>query len=134
MVKATKKDVRYAMTQIIDREMKKQQQAELKKMMDNLYKDSYTDRCNYCNHLATIDGKDTENTRVEEIDKKKYLIGKCGSCSKELYVRIIMQPPASLLDSPSARGYFYTKEDVYKLPAEPVKQETRSRFSGSLAK
>ena len=42
MVKVGKQDVRYAMTQIIDREMKKQQEAEIKEEMEKLYKESYS--------------------------------------------------------------------------------------------
>lgn len=132
MVKATKNDVRYAMSQIIDREMKKQQRAELKEMMDKLYSESYSEFCNYCKEIVSIDGSDTENVKRVEIDKKEYLVGKCGSCGKELYVRIIMQSPKSLLDSPSARGYFYTKEEALNLPAESVIPETKPKMRGKV--
>lgn len=130
-VKVGKNDIRYSMTQIIDREMKKQQQAEMKEQMDRLYEDSYAEYCGYCKQVTTIDGKD-ENVKKVEIDKKTYLVGKCSHCEKELYVRIIMQPPKSLLDSPSARGYFFTREEAYKLPPEPVKSEQKTRFKGGI--
>lgn len=133
MVKVGKQDVRYAMTQIIDREMKKQQEAELKDTMDKLYKESYTDFCNYCKQITTVSGTD-ENTKIEEAEGKKYLVCPCQHCKKDLYVRVVMQPPKSLLDTPSSRGYFYTKEEAYKLPPEPVKSDTKPRFTGRVWK
>lgn len=130
-VKVGKNDIRYAMTTILDREMKKQQQAELKEMMDHLYEGSYSEYCKYCKAITTIDGKD-ENVKKIEVDKKTYLVGKCSHCEKELYVRLIMQPPKSMLDHPTPVGVFYTKEEVYKLPPEPEKTEQKPKIKGSV--
>ena len=133
MVKVGKQDVRYAMTQIIDREMKKQQEAEIKEEMEKLYKESYSEFCPYCKQIATIDGS-AETSRIENIRGKQYLTGKCQHCHKELYVRVVMQPPKSMLDRPSSRGYFYTKEQVHGLPAEPVKLQGKPILTGSIWK
>lgn len=131
MVKVGKQDIRYAMTSIIDREMKKQQKAELEEMMEKLYNGSYADNCPYCKRIVVVNGKD-ENTRINEVNGKKYLIGACQFCKKEIYVRIVMQPPKSMLDSPSARGYFFSREDANGSDdnaAEPVKSAPVHKFT-----
>jgi hypothetical protein len=122
MVKATKADLRYALTTVVDRELKKQQEAEMKEMKEKLYRESYSEYCNYCGKITTINGSD-ESVRKEQIGDHTYLVGKCRHCGKELYVYVMLAPPRSIFDKPSAIGIFRTKEYVYHLPE--VKDEPR---------
>lgn len=114
MVKIGKTDVRAALKDFIKDEARKQQKGEMDKIMKEHYTDSYTDTCPYCNGLSTVLGsKYNENAKVETVKGKRYLVGDCQDCKKPVYVYVALTPPMSMLDSPSARGYFFTKEYVY---------------------
>ncbi len=132
MVKIAKTDVRYALRDIIKDEMKKQQKSDTDKAMNQAYEDSYSDYCPYCHRIATIDGS-KEETEIKEVKKKKYLTGKCENCEKEIYVRLFVQPPASILGEPSVVAYFYTKEYVYGEPEiPPVSVPNKTKLQGGI--
>ncbi len=132
-MKIAKTDVRHALRSILKEEMTKQQKADMEKMMEKQYEESYSDYCPYCNKIATVIGRD-ETTEHKEINGKKYLVNKCNNCGKELYVHIIMQPPQSMLSEPTFMGLFYTKEQIYKLPEEENKPKIKPKLIGGIFK
>ncbi len=132
MVKIAKTDVRSALRDILKDEMNKQQKSELNKMMEQRYRESYSEYCPYCERIATVDGTKPETT-TEEIKGKKYLVGKCPHCEKPLYVYVKMEPPASFLGEPSFTGYFFTKEHVHGEAEIPILEEKKKpKLHGSI--
>jgi hypothetical protein len=108
-----KQDVKSAMRDIIQQEMRKQQQADMEETIDQLYTESYADKCPYCGAVCMVDGKKfNPDAEVTVINGKKYLMGKCSECEKTVYVKVSMQSPKSMLDSPSPMGKFYTESHV----------------------
>lgn len=128
-----KQDVRAAMHQYIKEEAEKQQKGEMKRMMDNLLKESYTDYCPYCSKITQVIGESHGGkAEIVEHGRDRYLVDDCQFCEKPVYVKVVMTPPLSMLDTPSSRGYFFTKDQVYgstmEIPAEKPKM-TGSLFN-----
>ena len=126
MVRIAKTDVRSALRDILKDEMKKQQESELRERMDKAYSESYTDFCPYCKALIEVHGGD-EGVHEETVKNKRYLVKKCGKCEKDVYVRIVMTPPVSMLDTPGFRGFFYTREYVYGEPENKQEESLQIR-------
>ena len=111
MVKIGKVDMRAALRDVVKSELDKQQKSDLAKELEKHYHASYSDYCQ-CGKIVTIDGKDTENTKIETIKEKKYLVGKCSFCDAKHYVKVVIPPPVSLIDTPIPIGIFYTESQV----------------------
>jgi len=128
MVKVGKQDVRAVLKDIMHGEFEKQKKAEMDEFMAEQLEKSYSEYCK-CGKIVTIDGKDKENTRIETVNGNRYLVGKCKFCGEEYYVEIRVQPPKSMLDIPTSRGYFHSKNQAYGIREEPENVPQKPRIT-----